>query len=104
MDTPNIITLDLTGCKYLRELHEKIREAFNFPDWYGRNWDAFWDLVRGTRNNTIVEIKGTSSLSAELEEEVKEMLKVLDDNKEELKNLKERRPQFDCRFDYRIID
>ena len=42
MDEKKVITLDLTGCKYLGELHERIRAAFDFPEWYGANWDAFW--------------------------------------------------------------
>lgn len=33
-----IIELDLTGVKTLNELHEKIRIAFDFPGWYGKNW------------------------------------------------------------------
>ena len=40
-----IIELDLTGCKYLAEIHERIRVAFDFPEWYGKNWSAFWDLL-----------------------------------------------------------
>ena len=31
------IELDLTGCKYLSEIHERIRIAFDFPEWYGAN-------------------------------------------------------------------
>lgn len=31
-----IIELDLTGVKTLNELHEKIRIAFDFPEWYGK--------------------------------------------------------------------
>lgn len=27
--------LDLIGCKYLCEIHERIRTAFVFPEWYG---------------------------------------------------------------------
>lgn len=30
------IELDLTGCKYLSEIHEKIRVAFDFSEWYGK--------------------------------------------------------------------
>ncbi len=45
MTDKKIITLDLTDCKYLGELHERIRVAFDFPEWYGANWDAFWDLL-----------------------------------------------------------
>ena len=40
-----VIELDLTGCKYWSELHERIKKAFGFPEWYGKNWDAFWDCI-----------------------------------------------------------
>lgn len=32
MEDKKIITLDLTGCKYLGEIHERIRIAFDFPE------------------------------------------------------------------------
>ena len=35
------INLDFTGVKTLWELHERIRVAFDFPEWYGKNRDAF---------------------------------------------------------------
>jgi len=104
MDKENIIVLDITGCKNLDDLHQKIKWTFDFPDYYGENWSAFWDLIRGTRDNTVIEIKGVSSLSKEFDWHIKTMLEILEDNKEEMNKLKERRPQFDCRFDYRVID
>ncbi|HCA29436.1 MAG TPA: hypothetical protein DEP23_07675 [Ruminococcaceae bacterium] len=104
MDMPNKIILDLTDCRYIDELHLRIMEAFDFPSWYGANWDAFWDLIRGTRDNTLVEIYGVSSLSAALKAEVEEMIGILQENKEGMQKLKERCPDFDCRFDYRIVD
>lgn len=104
METPNKIILDLTDCRYIDEFHRRIMEAFDFPSWYGANWNAFWDLIRGTRDNTLVEIRGVSSLPAALKAEVEEMAGILQENKEEMQKLKERRPQFDCRFDYRIIN
>ena len=53
------IELDLTGCKYLGEIHERIRKAFNFPEWYGANWDAFWDLLWSEcdANKVIIKAK-----------------------------------------------
>ena len=45
MEEKKIITLDLTGCKYLGEIHQRIKKAFNFPDFYGENWSAFDDLL-----------------------------------------------------------
>ena len=104
MDTPNIITLDFSGCRYIDDMHLRIKRAFGFPDYYGENWDAFWDLIRGTRDNTIVEIRGLSSLPKELRAEGDQMIACLEDNIEEMKKLKQRRPDFDCRFGYRVLD
>ena len=57
-----IIELDITGCKYLDEVHEKIRRAFNFPEWYGKNWDALFDLLRSECDADKVIIKGEKTL------------------------------------------
>lgn len=104
MDTPTIITLDLSECKYIDDMHQRIKMAFDFPDYYGENWDAFWDLIRGTRDNTIVEIKGLASLSKALRKEVNKMIECLEDNIKEMEKLKQRRPDFDCRFGYQVVD
>ena len=37
--------IDLTNCKHLLELHERIRISLDFPKWYGMNFDAFWDMI-----------------------------------------------------------
>lgn len=29
------------------ELHTLLSQALGFPDWYGRNWDAFRDAITG---------------------------------------------------------
>ena len=34
------VILDLSDCKYVGALHQKIKEVFSFPDYYGENWDA----------------------------------------------------------------
>ena len=41
MDEKKIVILDLTGCRYLGELHQRIKIAFQFPDGYGENWRPF---------------------------------------------------------------
>ena len=104
METAKIITLDLSGCKYIDDMHQRIKIAFDFPDYYGENWDAFWDLIRGTRDNTIVEIKGVASLANDLKKEVDKMIECLEDNIKEMEKLKQRRPDFDCRFGYQVLD
>ena len=104
MDTPTIITLDLHGCRNLDDMHHRIKIAFDFPDYYGENWNAFWDLVDGIRDNTIVEIQGVNTLPEVLRRHVDIMIQCLEKNIKGMEELKQRRPDFDCRFGYRIID
>ncbi len=75
-----IIELDLTGCKYLDEMHERIRTAFNFPEWYGKNWDAFWDLIWSECDADKVIIKGENTLPDDFKDSLSKMHEVLDDN------------------------
>lgn len=74
------IVLDLTGCKYLDELHKRIKESFGFPDWYGENWSAFWDLLWSECDANKVIIKGESSLSEELALFLPKIHKILEKN------------------------
>ena len=53
-----VIQLNLTGCKGYYELHERIRQAFNFPNFYGHNWSAFRDLLWSECDADRVEITG----------------------------------------------
>lgn len=77
MEDKKTITLDLTGCKYLGEIHERIRIAFDFPEWYGANWDAFWDLLRSECAADEVIVKGTKTLPDEFESDVEKIRKIL---------------------------
>ena len=77
MSEEKIITLDLTDCKYLGELHERIRVAFDFPEWYGANWDAFWDLLWSECDADEVKITGEKSLPDKLSSEIDIMHKML---------------------------
>ena len=92
-----IIELDLTGCEYQYDMHEKIKAAFDFPDWYGMNWNAFWDLLCCECDADKVIVKGEKSLPKELENAVKIMHEILEENKQFWINSK-------CPFDYEIID
>ena len=37
--------IDFTGVKYYLQIHEIIKEALDFPDYYGKNRDAFRDCI-----------------------------------------------------------
>lgn len=73
-----IIELDLTGCKALSELHERIKVAFDFPEWYGKNWDAFNDLISTECDADKVIIKGEKTLSKDFEKSLDMLHKVFE--------------------------
>ena len=77
MKKEKIITLDLTGCKYLGEIHQRIKKAFDFPDFYGENWSAFWDLLRSECAADKVIVLGEKAVSEELRPSVKMIYKIL---------------------------
>lgn len=45
--TEDCVTLDLSRCQSREELYDVLAEAMDWPDWYGRNLDALWDIVTG---------------------------------------------------------
>ena len=73
------IYLDLTDCKTLYDLHMRIRVAFNFPEWYGKNWNAFWDLLWSECDADKLIITGEHTMSAEFDRELAMMHETLDD-------------------------
>ena len=97
MEEKKTITLDLTKCKYLGELHERIRVAFDFPVWYGANWDAFWDLLRSECDADKLEVFGVDTLPTDFDEEIKFMKTVLEKFKNSCK-------KYDDFFEYEFID
>ena len=92
-----ISILDLNGVSNLEDLHNRIKKALNFPDYYGKNWNAFWDLLCCECDADKVIVKGEKSLPKELENAVKIMHEILEENKQFWINSK-------CPFDYEIID
>ena len=78
MRNEKTIILDVTDCKYLGELHERIRVAFDFPEWYGTNWDAFWDFLRSECDAETLEIIGRDTLPKEFDEQIELMKRVLE--------------------------
>ena len=93
----NVIILDLTDCKYIGEIHLRIKETFGFPDYYGENWHAFKDAFITVGVPDKIEIKGVNSIPARLKGEIDKMLDALKSMKQELLSY-----GFD--FDYEVID
>ncbi|MBE6762823.1 MAG: hypothetical protein E7553_00505 [Ruminococcaceae bacterium] len=66
--------LDFSGCQYLNELHERIQVALEFPDYYGKNLDVFWDCINRDCDIDFVTIKGCADIAAELKSTVEKIL------------------------------
>ncbi len=98
-----VITLDLTGCKYLGELHERIRVAFDFPEWYGANLDAFWDLLWSECDADEVVLIGVNTMPDELIEYMLKIYVILDRKVDERKKYSEIYDDIKP-FSYRIED
>ncbi|MCD0485629.1 barstar family protein [Streptacidiphilus sp. ASG 303] len=42
-----MLTIDVSSVTDERELHAVLAQTLHFPDFYGSNWDAFWDAITG---------------------------------------------------------
>lgn len=80
-----IVTLDLTDCRFLGEIHLRIKKAFDFPDFYGENWDAFWDLLWSECDANKIVVIGEKTVSKELIPSVEMVNKILQELKEDRK-------------------
>ena len=43
-------------------LHDHLAEAFSFPEWYGRNLDALYDLLNDIDSPTTIRLVGAERL------------------------------------------
>lgn len=89
-------TVDLTGCKYLDELHQRFQDALNFPEYYGKNLDAFWDCIRCDCDVDFISIIGISKIANDLKPTLDKIISILEDNKQFWANS-------ECSFDYEIL-
>ena len=78
MDEYSEIVLDLTGCRYLGEIHQRIKKTFSFPDYYGENWDAFLDAFRTVGVPDRIIIEGEGSVPKELMSHLERMHQTLE--------------------------
>lgn len=46
-ESESIVTIDISNVQTANELHLLFKEKLEFPNFYGENWDAFWDAITG---------------------------------------------------------
>ena len=76
----NPYILDFRHVKSYDEVHKIIREAFDFPDYYGENWSAFWDCLTDMVgiDPIHVQIFGLERFRSKFPEQCTTMLDILE--------------------------
>lgn len=75
----NPYILDFTNVKHYGEIHKIIKEAFDFPDYYGENWSAFWDCLTDMVDDPIhIQIFGLSVFRSKFPDSCETMLEILE--------------------------
>lgn len=70
-------------------LHEILAAALNFPGYYGKNWDAFWDCVSDPSQSTVPDVlvlRGWDILKSRLPDDADALKQCLADLVKKKKN------------------
>ena len=65
------VELDVSAVQTAAQLHELLSAELSFPDYYGRNWDAFDECIRDPEIHLpdVVRVRGMRALAAVLPRE-----------------------------------
>lgn len=72
-----LVQIDISNATSSNELHTLLKKQLQLPDFYGMNWDAFWDSITGLIempkhlifigwNNLVNEIPNDAQIMQEL--------------------------------------
>jgi hypothetical protein len=49
------IIINLENCKCVDDIYDMFAKMLKFPEWWGRNWDAFYDCLSDKDFNNLEE-------------------------------------------------
>lgn len=79
-----IVQLDLNDIESGRDFQMLLKNKMNFPDFYGLNWDAFWDAITGLgKLPRVIEITGWERMTNKLPHDAQMFNKLLDEYNEQ---------------------
>ena len=73
-------TLDFSKIEHWGDFHKIIKDELDFPDYYGRNWDALWDCLADmidVDEPLNIEILGADVLEKKWEGTLEKLIKIL---------------------------
>ena len=84
MARKEIVEIDLADVQSLDRLHDMLMTSLDFPGWYGKNWDAFWDGITGLVEMPItLRLSGWSQFAKRFPRDAKIMRECLNDMSKE---------------------
>jgi RNAse (barnase) inhibitor barstar len=89
------IIIDLSSVKTIDDLHFVLKKELCFPEFYGMNWDAFWDAITGlvSMPKTLI-LKGWTNIEINFPKDSRIMRQCFDELNEEY-------PTFSCEVYYK---
>ena len=74
--------IDFTNVNYYLEMHAVIMYSLDFPDYYGCNWDAFWDCLNDMYGDpTYIKIIGIEVIERKFDDEAEQIIGILQEAK-----------------------
>ena len=77
------VILDGAEITCIEDVHRAFAEALQFPDWYGNNFDALYDMLTVPRSAVTVVLRRPTLLEAMLGRRYRTLCRVLRDAAEE---------------------
>ncbi len=75
---PNKYIIDFKDVNGVYDMFEIISTAMDFPDYFGNNWDAFWDCVTDINGIPLyIDIQNFNVLEEKLFEESEYLIDIL---------------------------
>lgn len=71
------VTIDFSSCSNWWDVHELLKEKLGFPEFYGRNLDALWDLLTGYMELPVIINIGLSNMKKNALDEVGDVLRII---------------------------
>ncbi len=89
------LILDISAVQNLNELHSLLKKELELPDYYGMNWDAFWDAITGLIElpDTLI-FEGWNNVEEKLPKDSQVFTGILNDYNEQY-------PQWKCKVVYK---
>ena len=89
------VEIDVSNVRNVYELHSLLKEKLGFPNFYGMNWNAFWDSITGlVEMPKILVLLGWNNIEVNFPDDANIMSNLLEDLNEKYKS-------WACEVEYR---